>query len=97
MDRITPEHFRAHKPLLDARIDWTWFIASQFAFGIVAGLVVVRQERVRTRQFVPFLIRAGIEAPGLTTKNQIGTDHDEIPSTHSRRRGPDRTWFVRMY
>ena len=53
-------------PLLDARIDWTWFIASQFAFGIVAGLVVVRQERVRTRQFVPFLIRAGIEAPGLT-------------------------------
>jgi hypothetical protein len=53
-------------PLLDARIDWLWFIASQFAFGIVAGLVVVRQERVRTRQFVPFLMRAGIEAPGLT-------------------------------
>jgi hypothetical protein len=53
-------------PLLDSRIDWLWFIASQFAFGIVAGLVVVRQERVRTRQFVPFLMRAGIEAPGLT-------------------------------
>jgi hypothetical protein len=53
-------------PLLDARIDWSWFIASQFAFGIVAGLVVVRQERVSTRQFVPFLMRAGIEAPGLT-------------------------------
>jgi hypothetical protein len=53
-------------PLLDARIDWSWFIASQFAFGIVAGLVVVRQERVLTRQFVPFLMRAGIEAPGLT-------------------------------
>jgi hypothetical protein len=57
-------------PLLDARIDWTWFIASQFAFGIVAGLVVVRQERVRTRQFVPFLMRAGIEAPGLTDEKQ---------------------------
>ena len=27
-------------------IDWRWFIASQFAFGIVAGLVVIRQERV---------------------------------------------------
>ena len=53
-------------PLLDARIDWWWFIASQFAFGIVAGLVVARQERVSTRQFVPFLMRAGIEAPGLT-------------------------------
>ena len=37
-----------------------------FYIGIVAGLVVVRQERVRTRQFVPFLMRAGIEAPGLT-------------------------------
>src|ERR1700688_1349468 len=56
-------------PLLDARIDWTWFIASQFAFGVVAGLVVVRQERVRTRQFVPFLVRAGIEAPGLKDEN----------------------------
>ena len=53
-------------PLLDAHIDWPWFIASQFAFGIVAGLVVARQERVSTRQFAPFLVRAGIEAPGLT-------------------------------
>jgi hypothetical protein len=52
-------------PLLDERIDWRWFIASQFAFGIVAGLVVVRQERVRTRQLVPFAMRAGIEAPGM--------------------------------
>jgi hypothetical protein len=51
-------------PLLDERIDWRWFIVSQFAFGIVAGLVVVRQERVRTRQFVPFAMRAGIEVPG---------------------------------
>jgi hypothetical protein len=52
-------------PLLDARIDWPWFIASQFAFGIVAGLVVVRQEQIRTRQYEPFLVRAGIDAPGL--------------------------------
>ena len=56
-------------PLLDARIDWPWFIASQFAFGIVAGLVVMRQERVSTRQFEPFVIRAGIEAPGLKEEN----------------------------
>lgn len=53
-------------PLLNERIDWPWFVASQFAFGIVAGLVVVRQARVRTRQFVPFLMRAGFEAPGIT-------------------------------
>jgi hypothetical protein len=52
-------------PMLDALIDWPWFIASQFAFGIVAGLVVARQERLRTRQFEPFLVRAGIEAAGL--------------------------------
>lgn len=53
-------------PLLNERIDWRWFVASQFAFGIVAGLVVVRQQRVRTRQFVPFMMRAGFEAPGIT-------------------------------
>jgi hypothetical protein len=53
-------------PLLDSRIDWPWFIASQFAFGIVAGSVVARLSRVRTRQLVPFLMRAGIEAPGWT-------------------------------
>ena len=52
-------------PLLNERIDWWWFAASQFAFGIVAGLVVMRQEHVRTRQFVPFLVRAGMEAPGM--------------------------------
>jgi hypothetical protein len=55
-------------PLLDERIDWRWFVASQFAFGIVAGLVVVGQARVRTRQFVPFLMRAGIETPGMTAE-----------------------------
>jgi hypothetical protein len=53
-------------PLLNQFINWRWFIASQVAFGIVAGLVVMRQHRVRTRQFVPFLMRAGIEAPGIS-------------------------------
>jgi hypothetical protein len=57
-------------PLLNKHIDWLWFIASQFAFGIVAGLVVMRQERVPTEQFVPFSIRAGIEAPGMTREKQ---------------------------
>jgi hypothetical protein len=56
-------------PLLDERIDWRWFIASQFAFGIVAGLVVVRQERVRVRQFMPFAMRAGVETPAVIAKN----------------------------
>jgi hypothetical protein len=51
-------------PILRQRVDWWWFIASQFAFGIVAGLVVVRQQRVPVKQFIPFAVRAGIETPG---------------------------------
>ena len=58
-------------PLLDRKIDWKWFIASQIGFGIVAGFVVVTQARVRTRQFLPFGVRAGIEAPGwMEEKNR---------------------------
>jgi hypothetical protein len=52
-------------PLLASRIDWIWFVASQFAFGVVAGIVVVRQERVSTRENLPLVIRAGVEAPGI--------------------------------
>jgi hypothetical protein len=52
-------------PVLGSHIDWAWFMASQFAFGIVAGLVVVRQSRVPTRENLPFALRAGIEAPGI--------------------------------
>jgi len=53
-------------PLLASHIDWPWFIASQVAFGIVAGLVVVRGSPIPTRENVSFAIRAGIEAPGIT-------------------------------
>jgi len=53
-------------PLLDQRINWIWFAASQVAFGVVAGLVVVRQTKVWTSQNVPFAVRAGIEAPGIS-------------------------------
>ena len=52
-------------PVLGSHIDWVWFMASQFAFGIVAGLVVTRQSRVRTRENLPLALRAGIEAPGI--------------------------------
>ncbi len=52
-------------PALDARIDWPWFLAAQFAFGLVAGFVVARRTRVATMQHLPFAIRAGIEAPGI--------------------------------
>jgi hypothetical protein len=52
-------------PMLASHIDWPWFIASQVAFGIVAGLVVIRQSQIPTRENFPFAMRAGIEAMGI--------------------------------
>lgn len=51
-------------PVLNQHIDWLWFLASQIAFGLVAGMVVVRQVRVPTWQY-PFSVRAGVESPGM--------------------------------
>src|SRR5262252_9330680 len=59
-------------PLLASRIDWLWFMASQIAFGVVAGIVVVRQERVSTRENLPLIMRAGIEAPGIIPEREGG-------------------------
>jgi hypothetical protein len=52
-------------PTLEARIDWPWFMAAQFAYGLVAGLVVDRRARISTLQHLPLVARAGIEAPGI--------------------------------
>jgi len=57
-------------PVLNERIDWLWFVQSQVAFGIVAGIVVSRQERVHTWQHLPFAVRAGIEAPGIMREHR---------------------------
>jgi hypothetical protein len=60
-------------PVLKQRIDWLWFVVSQIGFGVVAGIIVSRQERVRTWQYLPFAVRAGMEAPGaLDDKNGDG-------------------------
>lgn len=61
-------------PLLASHIDWFWFVASQVAFGIVAGLVVVRQESIPTRENVSFVLRAGIEAPGTIPPRESGEE-----------------------
>jgi hypothetical protein len=61
-------------PLLNRLIDWPWFVASQVAFGVVAGLIVVRQTRVRVGQFLPFLMRAGFEAPGVSGQKGRGSE-----------------------
>jgi p-aminobenzoyl-glutamate transporter AbgT len=49
-------------PILNARIDWFWFVISQIAYGLVCGFVVNQTVRVRTTQFreLPFHVRAGL-------------------------------------
>jgi hypothetical protein len=59
-------------PSLQARIHWGWFIATQFAFGLVAGFVVNRHQPIATMQYLPFAVRAGIEAPGLGGEKSEG-------------------------
>lgn len=59
-------------PLLNERIDWGWFVASQVAFGLVAGFFVNLHTSIRTRQYLPFAARVGLEMPGL-----MGDDKQE--------------------
>jgi hypothetical protein len=54
-------------PVLNQRVDWPWFVLSQIGFGIAAGVVVSRQERVRTWQHLPFAVRAGMETTGAVS------------------------------
>jgi hypothetical protein len=59
-------------PALKQLIDWPWFVVSQIGFGVVAGFVVSKQAQVHIRQYLPFAVRAGIEAPGI-----IAGDHND--------------------
>jgi hypothetical protein len=61
-------------PVLDAHIAWGWFVVSQVAFGVVAGLVVARQGKIRTDQSMPFVLRMGIEASGMP-RDEEGDRH----------------------
>lgn len=64
-------------PVLDERIAWGWFVISQVTFGVTAGVVVARQERVPTGQSLPFAARLGIEAPGLMhSRPDVGPPRD---------------------
>ncbi|PQO44111.1 hypothetical protein [Blastopirellula marina] len=40
-------------PVMSEFVSWPWFIASQFAFGIVMGLVVVRSEKISAQSLTP--------------------------------------------
>jgi hypothetical protein len=61
-------------PMLASHIDWPWFIASQVAFGIVAGVVVMRESPMPTRENLSFAIRAGIDPPGITAPRENGEE-----------------------
>jgi formate-dependent nitrite reductase membrane component NrfD len=61
-------------PMLNQQIDWLWFVISQIGFGIVAGIIVSRQVKVRIWQHLPFAVRAGIETPGAMDKKNGDSD-----------------------
>ena len=48
-------------PTLNSRIDWTWFVMSQIAFGLTCGFVVARTEKIETMQTWTWERRAGLE------------------------------------
>lgn len=52
-------------PVLNQRIEWGWFVASQIAFGLAAGWVISRAQPVATMQTWPLAARMGIESPGV--------------------------------
>jgi hypothetical protein len=65
-------------PVLNRRINWVWFVISQMGFGIVAGIVVSRTQKIRTSQPMPFALRLGMEAPGIMEEKEK-FEEDETP------------------
>lgn len=49
-------------PVMNSRVDWPWFIASQFAFGLTMGLVIMRAEKIPARGFGSARHRTGSDA-----------------------------------
>ncbi len=65
-------------PALAAHIAWGWFLISQVTYGVTAGIVVARQERIPTAGSLPWVARLGIETPGLMhSKPDAGPPRDK--------------------
>jgi len=47
-------------PALNARIAWPWFVASQIAFGLVAGAVIARSGLIGVAQYGPLAARGDV-------------------------------------
>ena len=50
-------------PVMNQRISWVWFVISQMGFGIVAGIVVSKTQKIPTTQRMPFALM--MEMPGI--------------------------------
>jgi hypothetical protein len=48
-------------PTLNQRVNWLWFVLCQIGFGLVAGFIAAKTQRIDTMQHLPFLERAAIE------------------------------------
>jgi hypothetical protein len=57
-------------PLLNARVNWFWFVLSQIAFGLVTGFVVARAQPIKTMQTWPLAARAGFEGAGMRPEGE---------------------------
>jgi hypothetical protein len=66
-------------PTMDQQVSWPWFLASQVAFGLVCGGVVARSKGVKTMQYLPLAVRAGVEAPGLLSEDEERPEDEEQP------------------
>ena len=65
---------------MNQRIDWPWFVISQIAFGIVAGIVVSRQERIATWQPFPWpFAKAWRRKEPSTRKTERTRGDEDIP------------------
>lgn len=64
-------------PFYNDRISWPWFAASQFLFGLVAGITVVRLGRVKRLAQMPLAVRMGVETPGILRRQSGESDKPE--------------------
>ena len=81
-------------PVLNQRIDWPWFVISQIGFGVVAGIVVSRQERIPPGNLFPSPFAKAWRRRERSTRRTKGLRGEELgrlsspsPSSKSDGRG----------
>ena len=57
-------------PALEQHINWAWFIASQIAFGLAAGMAIARVQPIEVYQSLSLAERAGLEAAGVAQERE---------------------------